>query len=136
MLEACIQVRLEAKVDDDRIVVTVDMGVDAVHAFEDLKNERLERFGERYTCRLSVAQSYYMNLCSGKIVLHLPILLGNICSLSILPCTHAIRCSMYSGAGIFVGFLKFSLSCHKYSNSSVAFISGQVWGLQNSVIEP
>ena len=30
---------------------------------------------------------------------------GNICSLSTLDCTHAMRCSMYSGAGILVGFL-------------------------------
>jgi hypothetical protein len=37
MLEARIQVWLEAKVDDDRIVVTVDMGIDAIHAFEDLE---------------------------------------------------------------------------------------------------
>lgn len=70
---------------------------------------------------------------------------------------------MYSGADILVGRLKFSESCHKYSNlpihhqpvlstaiylepqydagicgtdSSVAFISGQDWGEQNSVIEP
>lgn len=50
MLEARIQVRLEAKVDDDRVVVTVDMGVDAIHAFEDLEEERLECFRERDTC--------------------------------------------------------------------------------------
>ena len=47
-----------------------------------------------------------------------PILLGNIDSLSILLCTHAIKCSMYSGAGILVGLLKFSESCHRYSNLS------------------
>lgn len=85
---------------------------------------------------------------------HAPIRLGNICSLSILPCTQVIKCSIYSGADIFVGRLKFSESCHKYSNlhddmslglrkirpastySSVAFISGHVCGEQNSVIEP
>lgn len=83
-----------------------------------------------------------------------PILLGNIDSLSTLLWTHAIKCSMYSGAGIFVGRLKFSESCHRYSNlrhrqickpevkvrskpySSVAFISGQDCGEQNSVIDP
>jgi hypothetical protein len=59
---------------------------------------------------------------------------------------------MYWGAGILVGFLYVSESCHRYSNlglvswagwegylqaySSVAFISGQLWGEQNSVIEP
>ena len=49
-------------------------------------------------------------------IIDIPILLGNICSLSTLFCTHAIRCSIYSGAGILVGRLKFSLSCHRYSN--------------------
>ena len=78
--------------------------------------------------------------------------LGNIDSLSTLLWTQAIRCSTYSGAGIFVGRLKFSESCHRYSNlqlintdilkdvlethSSVAFISGHDCGEQNSVIEP
>jgi len=90
----------------------------------------------------------------------IPMRLGNICSLSMLLWTHAMRCSMYWGAGILVGRLKFSLSCHRYSNleklsernlsllekncdgnrtitySSVAFISGQLCGEQNSVIEP
>lgn len=46
----------------------------------------------------------------------LPIRLGNMASLSMFPWTQAIRCSIYSGAGIFVGRLKFSGSCHKYSN--------------------
>lgn len=46
----------------------------------------------------------------------LPILLGNIASLSMLLWTQAIKCSMYSGAGIFVGRLKFSESCQRYSN--------------------
>ena len=63
-----------------------------------------------------------------------------------------MRCSTYSGAGIFVGRLNSSLSCQRYSNrddvsrqngiktkplySSVAFISGHDCGEQNSVIEP
>lgn len=55
MLEACIQVRFEAKVDDDRIVVAVDMGVHAVHALEDLEEERLERLREGYAWWLSAA---------------------------------------------------------------------------------
>jgi hypothetical protein len=62
--------------------------------------------------------------------------LGNNCSLSIFPWTHDIKCSTYSGAVIFVGFLYFSVSCQRYSNSSVAFISGQLCGEQNSVIAP
>lgn len=70
--------------------------------------------------------------------------------------TQLIRCSMYSGADILVGFLKLSESCQRYSNlrhigqppslhlqtskcqpySSVAFISGHDCGEQNSVIDP
>ena len=49
MLETCIQVRFEAKVDDDRVVVAVDMCIDAIHTFEDLEEERLERLREGYT---------------------------------------------------------------------------------------
>ena len=49
MFEACIQVRFEAKVDDDRVVVAVDMSIDAIHTFEDLEEERLERLREGYT---------------------------------------------------------------------------------------
>lgn len=46
----------------------------------------------------------------------LPILLGNRDSLSMLLWHQAIRCSMYSGAGILVGFLYVSESCQRYSN--------------------
>jgi len=49
MFEACIQVRFEAKVDDDRVVVAVDMSIDAIHTFEDLEEERLEGLREGYT---------------------------------------------------------------------------------------
>ena len=51
-------------------------------------------------------------------MLNSPILLGNIDSLSILLWTHAIKCSIYSGAGILVGRLKLSESCQRYSNLS------------------
>jgi hypothetical protein len=49
VLETCIQMRFETKVDDDWVVVAVDMGIDAIHAFEDLKEERLEGLREGYT---------------------------------------------------------------------------------------
>jgi hypothetical protein len=49
MLETCIQVRFEAKVDDDRVVVAVDMCIDAIHTFKDLEEERLERLREGNT---------------------------------------------------------------------------------------
>ncbi len=40
------------------------------------------------------------------------------------------------GAGNRVGLGKAGGSCHRYSNSSVAFISGQDCGEQNSVMAP
>lgn len=46
LLEACVEVGLEAELADDGVVVAVDMGVDAVHALEDLADERGEGLGE------------------------------------------------------------------------------------------
>lgn len=42
MLEAGIQVCLETELTNDRIVVAVYVGVDAVHALEDLPNHARE----------------------------------------------------------------------------------------------
>lgn len=39
LLEAGVEVRLEAELADDGVVVAVDVGVDAVHALEDLPDE-------------------------------------------------------------------------------------------------
>lgn len=39
----------QTQLDDDRIVVTVDVGVDTVEALEDLANEGGEGFWERDT---------------------------------------------------------------------------------------
>ena len=36
LLEARVEVRFQAELADDWVVVAVDVGVDAVHAFEDL----------------------------------------------------------------------------------------------------
>ena len=38
LLEAGVQMRLQAKLTDDRVVVAVDMGVNTVHALEDLSD--------------------------------------------------------------------------------------------------
>jgi hypothetical protein len=46
VLEACIEMWLEAQLHDDGVVVAVDVGVDAVQAFEDLLDGCLEVFGE------------------------------------------------------------------------------------------
>lgn len=101
VLEAGIQMRLEAQVDDDWVVVTVDVSVDTVEAFEHLPEEAWECFWEGDAWegkRVSINRLY---MIEGS----LPVLLGNICSLSMLLCTQLIRCSIYSGADIFVGRL-------------------------------
>ena len=46
VLEASVQVRFQAQVDDDLVVVAVDVGVDAVKALEELANSGGEVFGE------------------------------------------------------------------------------------------
>lgn len=48
MLEARIQMRFEAQLDDDGIVVAVDVRVDAVQALEHVAYESGERLGERH----------------------------------------------------------------------------------------
>lgn len=46
LLEAGVEVRLEPELADHGVVVAVDVGVDAVHALEDLAHEGRERLGE------------------------------------------------------------------------------------------
>lgn len=46
LLEAGVEVRLEAELTDDGVMVAVDVGVDAVHALEDLADEGREGLGE------------------------------------------------------------------------------------------
>lgn len=47
VLEAGVQVRLEAEVYHDRVVVAVDMSVDSVQTLKDLAEETRESLGER-----------------------------------------------------------------------------------------
>lgn len=54
MFEACIEMGFETEVDDDGVVVTVDVCVDAVEALEDLEDERAEGTWEWYTYCLHV----------------------------------------------------------------------------------
>lgn len=49
MFEACVEVRFETKIDDDRVVVTVDVCINAVEALEDLEDKRTEGTREWYT---------------------------------------------------------------------------------------
>jgi len=44
VLEACVQMGFQTQLDDDRVVVTVDVGVDTVEALEDLADEGGECF--------------------------------------------------------------------------------------------
>lgn len=129
--------RVEPERNNHRVVMAVDMRVHAEQPLHKLLNRALEVLGEMhaYKPRHKSAGGSKMSVDVGWGVC-IPIRLGNICSLSIFACTHAMRCSMYSGAGILVGRLYLALSCQRYSNSSVAFISGHVFGEQNSVMEP
>lgn len=56
LLETRVQVWFKAKLVDDGVMVAVDMGVDTVHALEDLAHQRWERLGERHAyCSISVS---------------------------------------------------------------------------------
>lgn len=115
VLEAGIQMRFQAQLNDDRVMVAVDVRVDTIEALEDLADESREGFWESNACNLALA--YFVSIrMRGWEVGNSPIRLGNMDSLSTLLCTQAIRCSTYSGAGILVGRLKFSESCQRYSN--------------------
>ena len=54
LLEARVQMGLEAELADHGVMVAVDVGVDAVHALEDLADEGREALGEGYAWGLSV----------------------------------------------------------------------------------
>lgn len=80
LLEARVEMRFEAELTDDGVVVAVNVRVHAVHALEDLANKSRERLGERDTCTaVSVSDGF-----AGRLAVDLPILLGSTCSLSIL----------------------------------------------------
>ena len=49
VLEARVEMRLQSKLDDDRVVVAVDVSVDAVEALEHVANEGWKGLRERYT---------------------------------------------------------------------------------------
>jgi len=42
VLETCVKVSLEAQFADDRVVMAVDVGINAVHALEDLSDHAWE----------------------------------------------------------------------------------------------
>lgn len=117
VLKARVEMRFQSKLDNDSVVVTVDMSVNAIQPFKELTDQDRKSLWERDALLDFLARG------STVVQVDAPILLGNIDSLSILLWTHAIRCSTYCGAGIFVGRLKFSESCHKYSNLYV--VSGE-----------
>ena len=62
VLETCIQMRFESKLDYNRIVMTVDVCVDPVKTFEELSDQGGEGLGERDAChsirsRVQIAKS-------------------------------------------------------------------------------
>ena len=50
MLEAGVEMWFQAQLNDDRVVVAVDVGVDSIKALEDLTYQGWECFREGYTC--------------------------------------------------------------------------------------
>lgn len=50
LLEAGVEMGLQAKLANDRVVVAVYVGIYTIHALEDLANEGWERLGERNSC--------------------------------------------------------------------------------------
>lgn len=129
VLEARVEVRLETQLDDDRVVVAVDVCVDAVQPLEHVSNERGKGLGESNTnargehgfvvdIRLYPRHEVLNVLRRGH-------LRGLFVGLGVLPEVFK------SGVVRHVG-LEVTGSAH----SSVAFISGQVCGEQNSVMEP
>lgn len=85
VFEAGVEMWLETEVHDNRIMMTVDVCVDAVQAFEDLSNQGRKSLWERhaYRFRMSLRNSSMFKV-SPRRSRHAPILLGNICSLSML----------------------------------------------------
>lgn len=100
VFEARVQMWFEAEVHHDRVMMTINMGIDSVQPLEELAEEARESLGERNACARKSAKAF-----TGPCLGYTPIRLGNICSLSMLPCTQLIRCSIYSGADILVGRL-------------------------------
>jgi len=47
LLKAGIEVRLQTKFADHWVMVAVDVGIDAIHALEDLADQRRKRLRER-----------------------------------------------------------------------------------------
>jgi hypothetical protein len=132
VLEASIEMGLHAQRDDDRIVVTVNMGVHSVQALEDLLQARTEGFGEG-DADAGGEDGFVIDggLHPGHEVLdvfgggHLG---GLFVVVVVLPEVFE------SGVWFVSGLLR---GCYEVcAYSSVAFISGQLCGLQNSVIEP
>ena len=88
VLEACVEVRFESELDNDRVMVAVNVGVDSVQALEKLLGEVQKGFGKRHPWNILSIFSWYDDYDL------IPIRLGNIDSLSMLLCTQAIRCSI------------------------------------------
>lgn len=92
VLEARVEVWFKTQVDHNRVVVTVDVRVRPIQPLEDLTKKTRERLGERNTwSHNSVSHKQHATAVEENPI---PVLLGNICSLSMLLCTQLIKCSM------------------------------------------
>lgn len=61
VLEACVQMGLESKLYNNRVMVTVDVGVNSVESFEELTDQDWECFreGNTYVYGVSMAGVRY-----------------------------------------------------------------------------
>lgn len=129
MLEAGVQMWFEAKLNDDGVMMAIDMSIDAIEAFEDVAKESGKCLREGYADpagkHLLVVD---VALDPGHEVLyvfgcwHLGGLLVVLIILPQILEPRLCQCNVYD------------IVSDTYS--SVAFISGQVCGEQNSVIDP
>ena len=129
VFEACVEVRLKTELDDDGVVMAVDVCIDTVQALEHVANEGWEGLREWNT------DTAGEHLLIVDIRLHPRHQVFNI-----LGCGHLSRSLVVLAVLPQVlepgGCQQIVTSKRSPSYSSVAFISGQLCGEQNSVIDP
>jgi hypothetical protein len=129
VLEAGVEMRLQTQLDDDRVVVAVDMCVDTVQTLEHVPDESWESFWER---NADARGEHGLIVDVGLYPCHEVF--------DVFGCGHLGRLFVVFGVlpevlkPVDVSFVHTNRLVKAYS--SVAFISGQLCGEQNSVMEP
>lgn len=149
MLEARVEMWLQSKLANHRVVVAVDVGVDSIHALEDLADKAGECLGEGDAwCRLvscvcciskrltNLAWHKRFVVNGGLHPSHELFYVGRGCHLCRLLVVVVILPQVLEPAGVISCCCKGSYADFGSSYSSVAFISGHECGEQNSVMAP